>query len=327
MKTQNNQQLRDLLALPPIQPSASTSLVVPEMPRQEAVTGDREVDAVLWLQKVVATGNQTLIDKALKAAKKIETPMKDLGMRYADHIARTTGNPFGAALVSFGFGNLEQQAQHAMDRANRRHEALSRFGSEKALFADTPAEKACKAAMRGLKKKEWPYYNADLAAERFANHAALRPYTLDDCLYARNYWESLYSLRSPWENSGDHWPQVQAHEGFCFAQLANLKPRSVQEALRTLEHLKEEDGSFVDRRETPAIVSGLIVGGWACQWVFSQDAQPDTGVEVIVLDAPKGHPADVTVAARQEGINWTDPEAAFWWMPIPPLTNEGAKHE
>lgn len=325
MNQQNNQAMRELLTLPPLCPGASTALAAPELPPQQIVTGHLELDAVLWLQKVVATGNQALIDKALQAAEKIKTPMKELGQLYANHMARATGNTFGAALSSFGFGNLKDQARRAIDRANRRHEALSRFGDEKTLFAATPAEKACKAAMRGLKKKEWPYYNEDLAAGRFAKHAALRPHTLDDCLYARNYWDSLYSLRSAWENSGDHWPQVQAHDNFCFAQMANIRSRSHQESLRTFEHLREEDGSLVDRRETPAIVSNLISSGWSCPWIFSQDAQPDPGIKVIVLDAPEGHPADVTVAARTEESDWTGPEAAFWWMPIPPLVNEGGQ--
>ena len=83
MTLQDNQQLRALLSLPPIQTNASTALAVPEMPPREVVTGDQEIDAVLWLQKVVATGNRGLIDKALEAAKQIKTPMKDLGERYA----------------------------------------------------------------------------------------------------------------------------------------------------------------------------------------------------------------------------------------------------
>ncbi len=71
---QDNQAFRALFTLPPIQPSASTSLTVPEMPAPKVVTGDREVDAVLWLQECVRTGHQALIDKALEAAKKITTP-------------------------------------------------------------------------------------------------------------------------------------------------------------------------------------------------------------------------------------------------------------
>ena len=56
MTLQDNQQLRALLSLPPIQTNASTALSVPEMPPREVVTRDQEIDAVLWLQKVVATG-------------------------------------------------------------------------------------------------------------------------------------------------------------------------------------------------------------------------------------------------------------------------------
>lgn len=255
----NNEKLRELLALPPIQTSASTALVVPQMPPQQVVTGDREVDAVLWLQAVIATGDSDLIDKALESAKAITTPMKELGLRYGQHLARTHG-ALGAAFGSMGFGELEDQAKRAKEKAARRHDALSRFGDEKTLFADTAAEKACKAALRGLKQQEYPYFDPAAAAKRFGAREALRPHTLDDCLYAMEHWDKIDWLRSAWENSGDPWRQVQAHDDYCFAMLANIKPRSQEEAIRALEYL---DDDRMDRNEAPAILRNLVVSGWS----------------------------------------------------------------
>lgn len=254
----NNEKLRALLALPPILPSASTALVVPQMPPQQVVSGDREVDAVLWLQAVIATGDTGLIDKALESAKAITTPMKELALRYGNHLARTHG-AFAAALSSFGFGELEDQAKRAKEKAARRHEALSHFGDEKTLFADTAAEKACKTALRGLKQQGYPYYDPAAAAERFSAREALQPHTLDDCLYAMEHWDKLYWLRAAWENSGDQWPQVQAHDNYCFAMLANIRPRSQEEAIRVLEYL---DDDRMDRNEAAAILRNLVVSGW-----------------------------------------------------------------
>lgn len=54
-------------------------------------------------------------------------------------------------------------------------------------------------------------------------------------------------------------------------------------------------------------------------WIFNQDAQPDAGVEVIVLDLGPGSDFDITTAAREHGSDWTDPTCKFWRMPIPPL--------
>jgi hypothetical protein len=52
----NNERLRALFCLPPIKASTSTDMVVPELPAQEVVTGDKEIDAVLWLRSVIMTG-------------------------------------------------------------------------------------------------------------------------------------------------------------------------------------------------------------------------------------------------------------------------------
>lgn len=57
----------------------------------------------------------------------------------------------------------------------------------------------------------------------------------------------------------------------------------------------------------------------ATPWIFNQDAQPDAGVEVIVLDLGPGSDFDITTATREHGSDWADPTCKFWWMPIPPL--------
>lgn len=52
---------RALFSLPPIKVSQQTALVVPELPPKKDVTGDKEVDAVLWLRQVIKTGQADLI--------------------------------------------------------------------------------------------------------------------------------------------------------------------------------------------------------------------------------------------------------------------------
>lgn len=257
---ENNQKLRVLLALPPLQPSACTAITVPTVPPTVLVTGDREVDTVLWLQQCIGTGHPALIDAALEKAKAIKTPMDDLGKRYSDFLMRQHGSAMAAALGSFGFGDLEDQAARAKEKASRRHEALSRFGDEKAVFAETPAERACKAALRGLKRTDriWGYALPDVTP-CFSKREELCPHTLEDCLYAQAYWNKLYWLRAAWENSGDHWQQVQAHDDYCFAQMAHIKPRNGQEAMQVLEFM---DGDRIDRNEAPAILRNLVASGW-----------------------------------------------------------------
>lgn len=262
-RPQDNQALRALFTLPPIQASASTALTVPETPAPKTITGDREVDAVLWLQECVRTGHPALIDNALQAAKKISTPMEQLGQRYASHLLRQHGSSMMAALGSMGFGDLERQAKGAIERKQKQHVALSRFGTVEALFSDTAAEAACKKTMRGLKRgKAMNFmYDDPRAAERFSARPDLHPQTLADCLHGLTYWHELYRLRAPFDGYGDGPVYAQAHDDHCFAMLAKLAPRSKDEALAVLEHMEEHDAE--DRKESPAILRNLINGGWA----------------------------------------------------------------
>lgn len=82
----DNQAQRTLFTLPSIQPSESNALAVPSLPPQTKVTGDHDIDAVLWLREVINTGQAGLIEKAMEAAKRIKTPLKDLEKRYLDYL-------------------------------------------------------------------------------------------------------------------------------------------------------------------------------------------------------------------------------------------------
>lgn len=261
---QDNQAFRSLFSLPPFQTSASTALAVPEMPAPKVVTGDREVDAVLWLQECVSTGHQILIDKALEAAKKITTPMKDLSLRYSQYLMHQHDSSMMAALGSMGFGDLERQAKGAIERKQKQHLALSRFGTVEALFSDTAAEAACKKALRGVKRIRdsiFNDYDPGQVKQRFSKSVNLQPNSLADCLHGLDYWHQLYWLRAAFEGIGDSPAYAQAHQDHCFAMLAKIAPRSKDESLAVLEYLEEEDG--VERTEGPAILRNLIAGGWA----------------------------------------------------------------
>ena len=257
----NNEAFRALFTLPPMAASTSTALTTTEAPRPEVVTGDQEVDAVLWLQRIVATGDQALIDKAMEAVKRITTPMKTLADRYTAHLVAAGHHSLQVAFASIGFGDLEDQAKRAIKKAGQRHEALARFGDVDTAFAETPAEKACKKAMRGLKRdgKFDRYDDAD-ALERFNRTTDLAPATIDDCLYARAYWNNLYWLRVAIGDFGDLTPQGSAHDSYCHAMLAHLRPRDAAEALAAFNHLDADDGTDWERAQP--IIRNLIASGW-----------------------------------------------------------------
>lgn len=245
-----------LFCLPPIQTSAETAVVVPAVPPQEVVTGDLEVDAVLWLRKVISTGNAGLIQQAKAAALQIGTPLGELEKRYVAHLARTKPGNFAAALASFGFADLDALAMTAIVQDKRRREARARFGET--VFDDTPAEQFCEQALAGLKSvTQWYELDAEQVDARFDALIEQRPGTLMDCLCELTFWTDLYWLRNAVDrNSGDNSMQVNARQDYVFRLLSRIPPRDANEAADVFKYLTSNDG--MDRSHTGAVILNLI---------------------------------------------------------------------
>jgi hypothetical protein len=254
----DNQTLRALCTLPPIQQSESTTLIVPDLPPQDVVTGDNEVDAVLWLRQVISTGQAALIEKAMLAAKWIKTPLAELEKRYRDHLVAQSPGHFAAAWGSFGFADLEELVNTSTEKLTRQHEALSRFGSVDALFLKTSAEQFCIDALAGLKRKrEFGEFDNAQVDQRFQARHDLIPQTLSDCLHELAYWDNLYTIRqASHDNAGDHWPEVQARDDFVFRSLARIRARTKEEAVAVFRYLA--DSEHMDREEANDILSNLM---------------------------------------------------------------------
>jgi len=253
--SRDNQALRELFALPPIQTSACTALAVPELPPQQAQTGDKEIDAVLWLREVIRTGQVALIEKAMLAAKRIKTPVKELEKRYLDYLtARNPGN-WTVAFQTFGFADLEALALGATKKLTSKNEALARFGSIDTLFANTLAEQFCVDELDGL-ERDWMFaFNGKQVDARFNARPDMMPNTLSDCLYELGYWRQLYLLRRA-HDGGDQLPEAYAREQFVFRSLEHIRPKTKPEAIAVLRYLA--DSERMDDTETESILLNLI---------------------------------------------------------------------
>lgn len=252
----DNETHRVLFSLPPIQPSKQTLPAVPELPPQRTVTGDKEVDAVLWLREVIGTGQAALIEKAMQGAKKIKTPLAELEKRYTKHlVSMNPGNPF-ATFASIDFANLEGLAKRSIEKAARQHEARSRFGDD--LFADTPAESFCVTGLHGAEPGRYGFIDDEITDERFEAHPDLLPHTLSDCLRELAYWSDLYWLRNS-VASGDGTPEANARKWFVFRLLGRIRPRSKDEALTILRWmLADKQNSMGRGDDADAILLNLI---------------------------------------------------------------------
>lgn len=255
-KFRDNAKHRELFSLPPIKESEETLPSVPELPPQENITGDKEVDAVLWLRQVISTGEASLISTALEAAKKIKPPLKELEERYRAHLIASNPGQMWAALSSFGFADLEGLATSSIRRKQLQVEAFSRFGEF--LLENTPAESFCIETLAGLEPTGslLEYDNGEVA-ERFKARSKLMPQTLADCLYELDYWGRLYSLRRAADKDFyDDLPEVEARSSFVFALMAEIRPRDRDEAKAVLNYLLENNCK--DWSGTDAILENLI---------------------------------------------------------------------
>lgn len=251
----DNARQRELFSLPPIKASAETLPSVLELPPQQAVTGDAEVDALLWLREVINTGQAALIERAMEAAKRIRTPLAELAKRYRDHLTATQPGNLFAALMSFNMEDLEGLAAKAIERERRRIEGAARFGD--ALLLDTEAERFCIEVLAGLKADRMGFFDKDAVAERFNARPELLPHTLADCLHELDYWRRLYWLRNAVDrDASDSAPEAYARECFVFGLLALIRPRDKAEALAVLRYLLDQQRK--DDSETDAILANLI---------------------------------------------------------------------
>ncbi len=247
---------RALFSLPPIKPSAETLPAVQSMPAAKVVTGDDEVDAMLWLQEVVSTGQADLIAKAMAARQRIKTPIKELEDRYRKHLVSAHGNSLAGMFAMINFGDLETLAKKAVSEMLRCNEAEARFGNT--LFHATSAEQFCIEALAGLELcGKFHEFDSEQAAARFMAHPDLMPHTLDDCLHELEYWKQLWELRSAVDfESADSADEVWARKMFVFAQMALIRPRSAEEAISVFRLMVDQE--LMDWKESNLILENLI---------------------------------------------------------------------
>ncbi|HEX8615646.1 MAG TPA: hypothetical protein VF800_30560 [Telluria sp.] len=253
----DNLHHRSLFTLPPMKVSLNTGVSVPELPPQQVVTGDKEIDAVLWLREVIGTGQASLIEKAMQAAARLKSPLEEIEKRYSAYLHRTFPGNFGAVFASFGFADLAKLGERAVEKAALRREARARFGDS--IYVETPAEQFCMDVMRGVDRGEHDW-KLDLkqVVSAFEQHPHLLPHTLSDCLHELGYWYSLSSLRYAFDTGCDPAIEVQARDDFLFLRLSTIRARNPAEAVAVFRHLANK--GRMDRIGGDEILLNLIGG-------------------------------------------------------------------
>lgn len=208
---------------------------------------------MLWLRSVIQTDRTALIEKAMLAAKRIETPLPELEKRYTQHLhAANPGNPF-ATFASIDFANLEELAKRAVEKLPKQNEATARFGD--ALFARTPAEQFCIEALAGLKRGRILDFDEQEVDARLKARPELMPNTLSDFLHELAHWSALYWLRNS-VGPGDNAPEAGDRDLFVFHCLARIRARTKDEAIAVFRYLA--DNRRINDYEAEAIFLNLI---------------------------------------------------------------------
>ncbi|WP_244633965.1 hypothetical protein [Pseudomonas coleopterorum] len=252
----DNEAHRTMFSLPPIKLNAGTSPAVQSLPKQQAVTGERDVDALLWLRDVISTGQPAHIEAAMEAAKRIKTPFKELELRYRSWLQINHPNNMFAALSSFDLSNLESLAESSVQKLARQTEARARFGDR--IFSLTDAEVFCVSALEELEVVATGGFHEAEIADRFKARPELMPNTLSDCLYELDYWSQLYWLRhSVDQDSCDAAHEASARDWFVFEMLAEIRPRSKEEAKAVLRYMVTGDRGD-SRKDMKRIMENLI---------------------------------------------------------------------
>lgn len=248
----DNPKHRLMFTLPAIKHSASTQLAAFVMPPQREVTGDKEVDAVLWLREVIATGDPLAIDKALTAVANIKTPLAEIETRYANHLRKNGGGNMFAAFKAIGFADIEDHVKKSKTTALLRHEAAARFGNDPDLM--TEAERW---AIRVLDGVDVELLDSDRSgiADRFKQHPELMPHTLADCLHELNFWNDLYWLKQA-ADAGEPAQECYEREHFVFELMAEIRPRSRDEATAVLQYIIDDERK--DDEHADAILFNLV---------------------------------------------------------------------
>lgn len=248
----DNPKHRLMFTLPAIKHSTSTQLAAFVMPSQRTVTGDKEIDAVLWLREVIATGEPLAIDRALTAVANIKTPLAEIEKRYANHLRKNGGGNMFAAFGAMGFADINAHVEKSKTTALRKAEAAARFGSDPDLM--TEAERW---AIRVLDGVGVGLLDSDRSgiADRFKQHPELMPHTLADCLHELSFWDELYWLKQA-VDAGEPAQECYERGYFVFELMAQIRPRSREEATAVLQYIIDDERK--DDEHADAILFNLV---------------------------------------------------------------------
>ncbi len=223
-----------------------------------AETGDKEVDAFIWLLKVIDSGEPELIERALQAVDCLKATPKELSERYSKAVFKKTGSTMHAAFAGFGWGDVKGRAEMAINKRTKAVEAAGRYGD--AIHDETKQECFCIEALKGLETDGYFFLNPDEVDARFMQYPHLLPATISDCMNELKFWSDLGKLQFAAGNDNDI-TEADERKQFIWRLMGKIRPRSKQEAAEAFKFIINGENGRDGKeqlREVEAIITNLL---------------------------------------------------------------------
>uniref|UniRef100_UPI001B3008A7 hypothetical protein n=1 Tax=Vibrio crassostreae TaxID=246167 RepID=UPI001B3008A7 len=215
---------------------------ITELPPQQRVTGDKEVDAYLWLRQIVSEVPHPMVfNLAEEAVKKLTRPLKELVDAYSSWAIQQDGaSAIGVAFGTFHMDNFAGTLEGHRKKLEQFNAAKGHFGTIEAAFELTEPEAILvdrwvldygdRQESPLLRESEY-YHMLDVLP---------KPTSITEVLNELEYWDELYSLRYALEECEQHClVEIRIHWLEC--QLPVMPPASKEEAVRLAEYISTDD--------------------------------------------------------------------------------------
>jgi hypothetical protein len=271
-----------LFTIPAATYSTALATVKP-LPVQRKITGNKQVDAYLWVLEVIKTNEPAHFEAAEAALKKLKITPKEAQQKYSDYLVKSGAHVFQIALGSVGMDNPQSYFDRAKEQVTQASRVRSIFGSYEAALELTEPEKRMLVGELAEIYAPFHYWNEQERAEgcmygeRVNETSQLRkaaakgfaaqlpePHTLSDVVNEYLYWDWLYQMRNVAAKELDSGGFGDGERDYIFdredyleEKLTTIRPVTRQEAIDVCQWLLAEE-RFCDRDLKDKIILNLV---------------------------------------------------------------------
>lgn len=283
MKITDNLEHKALFAIS--EPGYSTALAtVKPLPVQRKITGNKQVDAYLWVLEVIQTNEPAHLDAAEEALNKLKITPKEAQKKYSDYLMKSGAHVFQIALGTMSMDNPQGYINRAKEQIREAAKVRASFASYEAALELTEPEKLMLVGELAEIYEPFYYWNEKEQAEgcmrgdRINETDKLRqatargfieqlpePHTLSDVIREFLYWDWLYQMRNvaakeldPGGYGDSDRYHIYDRENYLEKRLATIQAVDRQEAIDVCKWVLSEE-RFHDRSGlTDKIILNLV---------------------------------------------------------------------